>query len=226
MKRFSNRAQAGELLAKHLHQYHGDPGALVLALPRGGVPVGFALAKALALPLDVLVARKLGVPGREEFALGAVAAGGVCVLRPEIIDMFDVPAPDIEAAAQRELHEIELREKRYRAGRPPAQLHERTVILVDDGLATGATMLAAVKSVRNQYPARLIVAIPVGPEDVCNEVGQHADELICLRMPDPFHAVSLWYDDFTQVSDAEVRDMLGQAPPAPEQSGNTDDIGQ
>lgn len=211
VKRFKNRMQAGELLAKRLGAYAGRPGAMVLALPRGGVPVGFAVAKALQVPLDVMVVRKLGLPGHEEFAIGAIASGGEYVLKHDSVEKFGVPIQAIEATARRELAELERREKRYRADRPPPQLSGCTVILVDDGLATGATMQAAVKAVRRQQPARVIVAVPVGAPETCDEMSREADEVVCYCMPEIFYAVGLWYEDFSQTSDEEVESLLDEA---------------
>lgn len=211
VKRFRDRIHAGELLAKRLAAYAGRPDVIVLALPRGGVPVGYAVAKALRVPLDVLVVRKLGVPGHEEFAMGAIASGGEYVLNHDLVQMAGIPGQLIEAAARRGLAELERREQLYRAGRPPLQLRGCTVILVDDGLATGATMQVAVKAVRKAQPARVIVAVPVGSPDTCSEMDMDADEVICDRTPEPFHAVGLWYEDFSQTSDEEVQKLLDEA---------------
>jgi putative phosphoribosyl transferase len=211
IKRFKDRMHAGQLLAKRLEAYARRPDAIVLALPRGGVPVGYAVAKALELPLDVMLVRKLGVPGHEELAMGAVASGGQLVLAPDVVQMLGIPDEIIEAAARRELAEIERREKLYRSGRPPLQLQDRVVILVDDGLATGSTMLAAVQAVRTQNPARVVVAVPVGAPDTCRKLSSEADEVICLRTPEPFYAVGLWYENFTQTTDEEVIRLLNEA---------------
>jgi putative phosphoribosyl transferase len=211
VKRFKNRMHAGELLAKRLGMYAGRSNVIVLALPRGGVPVGFAVAKALQVPLDVMVVRKLGIPGHEEFAMGAIASGGEYVLNHDLVQKIGVPAQMIEATTRRELAELERREAVYRAGRPPLQLRGCSVILVDDGLATGATMQVAVKAVRNAEPARIIVAVPVGAPETCSEMKKEADEVICYCTPDPFHAVGLWYEDFSQTTDEEVMKLLEQA---------------
>lgn len=211
VKRFKNRQQAGELLAKRLIACKHRSDVVVLALPRGGVPVGFAVATTLEVPLDIMPVRKLGVPGREEFAMGAISSGGLCVVKAEVVEMFDIPTDVIEAIAKRELHEIERREKLYRAGQPALPLHGKTVILVDDGVATGATMLAAVKATRRESPARVIVAAPVAVAASCEELRQEADEVVCLRTPEPFYAVGLWYEDFAQMTDAEVTQLLTQA---------------
>lgn len=210
-KRFKNRQQAGELLAKHLVAYKHWDDVVVLALPRGGVPVGFAVAKKLEVPLDIMQVRKLGVPGREELAMGAIASGGLCVVKAEIVEIFDIPTDVIEAIAKRELHETERREKLYRAGRPALPLHGKIAILIDDGVATGATMLAAVRAIRRENPAKVIVAIPVAARASYDELVQEADEVICLRTPEPFYAVGLWYEEFGQITDAEVTQLLTEA---------------
>jgi putative phosphoribosyl transferase len=211
MKRFENRTHAGRLLAKRLSRYSHQQGGLVLALPRGGVPVAFAIAQRLELPLDVIPVRKLGVPGREELAMGAIAEGGLCVTKAEVISMFGIDSTLVDAVAYRELREIDRQAGLYRAGQPPLHLQRRTVILVDDGLATGATMMAAVKTVRKQHPDRLIVAVPVGAAETCKEMEQFADEVVCLSTPEPFYAVGQGYEDFGQTSDDEVLDLLARA---------------
>jgi putative phosphoribosyl transferase len=213
---FENREQAGELLAEQLSAYTGRSDVIVLALPRGGVPVGFAVARALELPLDVFLVRKLGMPGYEEFAMGAVASGGSYVLNPDTVEMFGIDKQVIEEIIEREMLELERREKLYCEGRAPSRLEGRTVILVDDGLATGSTMLAAVSALHAEKPARLIVAVPVAAADSCNKLRAQVDEIICLRTPDPFHAVGLWYEDFTQTTDEEVKALLEQAHDAHE----------
>ncbi len=209
--KFENRKQAGELLARQLLGYRGRNDVLVLALPRGGVPIGAEIAKKLSAPLDVMLVRKLGLPGREEYAMGAIASGGKCILQAEVLSALDISPEMIEAVSQREMQEIKRREELYRAGRPAPQLRERVVILADDGLATGSTMQVAVHVVREANPARLIVAVPVGPADVCEKLKSEADEIICLRMPSPFYAVGNWYEDFTQTSDDEVKALLAAA---------------
>ena len=211
MERFENRTHAGQLLAKRLNKYSHQSDGLVLALPRGGVPVGFAIAQRLELPLDVIPVRKLGVPGREELAMGAIAEGGLCVTKAEVIEMFGIDSTLVDAVAYRELREIDRQATLYRAGKAPLHLRRRTVILVDDGLATGATMMAAVKTVRRQHPDRLIVAVPVGAEETCKEMEQFADEVVCLWMPKPFYAVGMAYENFGQTSDEEVLDLLAKA---------------
>lgn len=211
LERFENRLQAGVLLAQRLGSYARRSDVIVLALPRGGVPVGFAVAQELEVPLDILLIRKLGVPGHEEYALGAIASGGLTVLQPDVMDTLAIPMSVVESIAQRELAEIERRETVYRAGHPALQVHDRIVILVDDGLATGSTMLAAVRVVRQLNPARVVAATPVAAHETCRELGGEVDEMICLRTPEPFYAVSLWYQDFDQTGDDEVIRLLAEA---------------
>lgn len=209
--RFKNRIQAGAQLAKRLARYAGRSDAIVLALPRGGVPVGFAAASALDLPLDILLVKKLGVPGHEEYAMGAIAGGGFYVLQSEVLHMLGIPDSIVEAVAQDALKEIERREKLYRANRPALPLAGQSVILADDGLATGATMLVAVNVLRLAKPARIVVAVPVAAPDACRMLQSEVDEIICLSIPEPFHAVGVWYEDFSQTSDDEVTSLLAQA---------------
>jgi predicted phosphoribosyltransferase len=208
---FANRREAGRELARRLRDYAGRADVLVLALPRGGVPVAYEVARALRAPLDVFVVRKLGLPGLEELAMGAIATGGVRVLNEDLVRRLDVPDDVLDAVAAREQVELERREQVYRGERPPADPHNRVVILVDDGLATGTTMRAAVKALRQQHPARIIVAVPVGAPDTCAELAEEADEAICARTPEPFGAVGYWYADFEQTTDEEVRDLLERA---------------
>ena len=208
---FVNRREAGEELATNLTAYANRPDVLVLALPRGGVPVGFAVALALHVPLDVFLVRKLGVPGHEELAMGAVASGGVRVLNSDVVELLQIPASIIDTIAGRELQEIERRERLYRARRPAVEVQGRTLILVDDGLATGATMRAAVTALRQRRPARVVVAVPTAAPETCADLRTEVDEVVCACTPEPFYAVGLWYDDFTQVSDEEVRDLLAAA---------------
>lgn len=206
--RFVNREQAGQLLAQRLHAYAGCKDAVVLALPRGGLPLGFAVASELALPLDILLVRKLGLPGHEEFAMGAIASGGLRFLQEDIVDIYAIPASAIEAIVQRETLELSRRENVYRAGRPALSLQKRVVILVDDGLATGATMKVAVLALRKADPARVIIAVPVASAEAINTLKSDVDEIICLMTPDPFYAVSAWYEHFEQTSDEEVIRLL------------------
>jgi putative phosphoribosyl transferase len=207
---FRNRVEAGDLLAARLSGLADRHDAVVLALPRGGVPVGYEVAKSLRVPLDVFVVRKLGVPGHEELAMGAIASGGVQLLNDDVVDALGIPPTVIDQVAQREQIELQRREQLYRGNRPLVPLTNKTVILVDDGLATGSTMRAAVAAVRQQEPAHIIVAVPVGASSTCEELGSEADEVICLRSPDPFVAVGLWYRDFTPTSDHEVRTLLAR----------------
>jgi len=208
---FRDRREAGRLLAGKLAAYANRPAVLVLALPRGGVPVAYEVARALRAPLDVFVVRKLGVPGYEELAMGAVATGGGRVLNKQIIERLGIPDSLIEAVAAQEQKELARRERLYRGTRPPPDVRGRIVILVDDGLATGATMQAAIEALRQQQqPARIVVAVPTASPDTCEEMKAKADEVICAITPEPFHAVGLWYQDFSQTTDDEVRDLLAR----------------
>jgi putative phosphoribosyl transferase len=209
--RFRNRREAGRLLARELGRYAGHDGVVVLALPRGGVPVGYELATVLGAPLDVFVVRKLGVPGHRELAMGAIATGGVIVLDHDLVRRLGIPEGVIRRAIADELHELERREGAYRGDRGQAQLEGKTVILVDDGLATGATMRAAVLAVRERNPVRVIVAVPVAAAQTCDRLRDDVDELICALTPESFYAISVWYDDFSQTSDEEVRGLLARA---------------
>jgi putative phosphoribosyl transferase len=209
--RFTNRTEAGRRLADDLREYAGRDDALVLALPRGGVPVAFEVARALGLPMDLFLVRKLGVPGHEELAMGAIASGGVRVLNEEVVRMFSPPEDTIARVAAQEQEELERRERAYRGGRRDLHLEGRTVILVDDGLATGSTMRAAAQAVRAQDPARIVVAVPVAAAETCDEFRGEVDEVVCTLTPDPFRAVGIWYDDFAQTTDEEVRELLRRA---------------
>ena len=206
---FEDRRQAGRVLATRLAHYRGKPNLLVLALPRGGLPVGFEVARALHAPLDIFVVRKLGLPGHEEYAMGAIASGGVRVMTP--LPGLTVAPEEIAAVVAREQAELVRREQLYRGQRPVVSLTGRTVIVVDDGLATGATMRAAVLAIRQQHPAHLVVAVPVGASDSCQALRDDADEVVCAAMPEPFRAVGLWYEKFPQTSDDEVRALLEEA---------------
>jgi putative phosphoribosyl transferase len=207
---FRDRVEAGELLAEKLSEYRDRDDVIVLALPRGGVPVAREVARTLAVPFDVYVVRKLGVPGHEELAMGAIATGGVRQVNRNVVDALGIPGNVIDAVAERELRELERREQAYRGDRAPVPLTNKTVILVDDGLATGSTMRAAVMAARQQQPARVIVAVPVGAASTCAELATEADDVVCVRTPDPFIAVGLWYRDFTPTTDHEVRALLGK----------------
>ncbi|HEX4947789.1 MAG TPA: phosphoribosyltransferase [Blastocatellia bacterium] len=209
--RFINRREAGCTLAQKLAGYRHLPQVLVLALPRGGVPVAYEVALALYAPLDVFLVRKLGVPGHEELAMGAIASGGVRVLNEEVLGYVDVPDEVVDAVTVRERRELERREQLYRAGRPALVVRNQTVLLIDDGLATGSTMRAAAVALRQQQPARIVVAVPVAAQQSCAELRAEVDEVICAVTPEPFYAVGLWYEDFTQTTDEEVRELLAHA---------------
>jgi putative phosphoribosyl transferase len=209
--RFRDRTEAGRVLAAALAPYAGRPNLLVLALPRGGVPVAFEVARALHAPLDVMVVRKLGVPGHEELAMGAIASGGIRVISDDVVRALGISDRMIATVAASEEAELERRERRYRAGRPAAEVAGRTVILVDDGLATGASMRAAVAALRAQHPERLVAAVPIGSPETCDDLRREADDVVCARTPEPFHAVGIWYEDFTQTTDEEVHGLLQSA---------------
>lgn len=205
---FADRKAAGRVLAASLRKYAGRNDVLVLALPRGGVPVAFEVAGALGAPLDLFLVRKLGTPGHRELAMGAIASGGVRVLNDDVVHWYGITSADIEAVAQEEQRELERRETAYREGREPAPVGGRIVILIDDGLATGSTMRAAVQAIRLRNPTRVVVAVPVGAPQTCEELSAIADEVVCARMPEPFAAVGQWYLDFDQTTDDEVRRLL------------------
>jgi len=207
---FRDRQHAGQALASKLEHYKDNPAAIVLALPRGGVPVGFEVARALRAPLDVFIVRKLGFPGHEEYAMGAIASGGVRVMNPGLRE-FDVPQSAVDAVTAREQEELERRERLYRGDRPPLILSKRIAILVDDGLATGSTMRAAAIAVKLQDPARVVVAVPVAASETCAEFRDEVDEVVCAFTPQPFRAVGLWYQDFGQTTDEEVHALLEAA---------------
>jgi predicted phosphoribosyltransferase len=209
-QRFRNRNDAGRQLAEKLAAYADRPDVLVLALPRGGVPVGYEVARALGAPLDVFLVRKLGVPGYEELAMGAVATGGVRVLNDEIVRGLGISEHEIDAVVARELRELSRRDRLYRGDRPPSDVAGRTVILVDDGLATGATMRAAVQALRQQQPGRIVAAVPTASPDTCQVLKAEADDVVCAMTPEPFLAVGHWYEDFTQTTDDEVRELLAR----------------
>ena len=205
---FENRREAGRALAARLRTYAGRSDVVVLALPRGGVPVAFPVAEALDAPLDLFLVRKLGPPGHRELAMGAIASGGIRVLNDEVVNWYGITPEAIDAVAREEELELMRREAAYREGRDGVPLEGRIVILIDDGLATGSTMMAAVKAVRQRQPAKLIVAVPVGAPDTCDALSTIADEVVCVRTPEPFSAVGQWYLDFDQTSDEEVRQLL------------------
>jgi len=208
---FRDRAEAGRLLGAELASRNLPQDSIVLALPRGGVPVGFEVARALAAPLDVVVVRKLGVPWQPELAMGAIASGGVRILDERLILQEGIPPEEIENVAANEAQEVERRELLYRGDRPPLELRNRPVILVDDGLATGSTMLAAVKCVQSLQPSAVTVAVPVASRQACTLIRNEADDCVCLATPAPFIGVGEWYQDFRQTSDVEVRELLRQA---------------
>ena len=211
MERFRDRRDAGRVLARKLSAYQGQTDVIILALPRGGVPVAYEVALALNAPLDIFLVRKLGLPGQEELAIGAIASGGIRVLNNDIIRVLNVPEEVINIVAQRESLELQRREKRYRGDQPAPDIHDRRVILIDDGLATGASMRAAVVGVRAQHPARIIIAIPVASREICDAFEFEIDEMVCAMTPDPFLGVSRWYEDFSQTTDEEVRLFLEEA---------------
>jgi putative phosphoribosyl transferase len=209
--RFRDRKHAGRLLAERLAPYAGDPRLLVLGLPRGGIPVAYEVARKLDAELDVFLVRKLGVPGHEELAMGAIASGGVRVLNDEVLAALGIDEEAIARAAAAERAELARRERLYRGERGAVEVAGRTTVLVDDGLATGSTMRAAAVAVRAREPERLAVAVPVASEETCEEFRAEVDEVVCLLTPEPFHAVGLWYDEFEQTTDDEVRDLLARA---------------
>ena len=215
IRRFQNRAEAGRMLASKLQELRGRDDVLVLALPRGGVPVAAEVCRSLGLPLAIYVVRKLGVPGMEELAMGAIGPGGVCVLNEGVLAELSIPDRLVEQVIARERRELERRERAYRDDRPPPQIARRTIVLVDDGLATGATMRAAAQAVRQQGASRVVVAVPVAPPDVSDRFAAVADEVVCVFQPEPFYAIGVWYVEFPQVSDEEVRACLA-ATAAPE----------
>jgi predicted phosphoribosyltransferase len=208
---FRDRDEAGWYLASKLPAYAGRPDVIVLALPRGGVPVAFEVARSLQAPLDVFLVRKLGTPGREELAMGAVASGGGCVFNDVVVDALGITEEEIAEAVARERQELERRERLYRDGRPAPDVRGRTVILVDDGFATGSSMRAAVAALRRRGPARVVVAVPVGAAESCAELREDADEVVCVATPQPFYGVGRWYGNFSQTTDEEVRDLLARA---------------
>ncbi len=222
--KFRNRTEAGQMLAGHLAAYTNRD-VLVLGLPRGGVPVAYEVAKALNAQLDICLVRKLGVPGREELAMGAlakltvrgsvseregIASGGVRVLNDEIVNWLGIDHKTIDQVATQELQELQRRDRVYRGDRPQPKIKNRTVILIDDGIATASTMRAAIAVIQEQQPKRIVVAIPVAPPSICEELRTEIDEVICLTTPEPMYAIGLWYEDFSQTTDAEVRDLLAR----------------
>jgi putative phosphoribosyl transferase len=209
--RFRDRIDAGRQLAARLTHYARRPDVLVLALPRGGVPVGFEVARTLGAPLDIFLVRKLGVPDHEELAMGAIASGGVRVINPDVVQTLQIPPDEIDRIAEQEQRELLRREHDYRGGRAPPEVRGKAVILIDDGLATGASMRAAAAALRRMDPGKLIAAVPTGAAETCDELAGQVDEMVCVMTPQPFHAVGLWYERFDQTSDQEVRDLLEAA---------------
>ena len=210
---YRNRAEAGRVLATHLEPYRDRPDSVVLGLARGGIPVAFEVAAGIHAPLEVFVVRKLGVPGHEELAMGAIASGGIRVLNVAVIRELRIPDEVVEEVTAREQEELERREALYRGGRPPLGLENRTVILVDDGLATGTSMRVAIAAVRRHNPTRIVVAVPVASADICDELRSEADEVVCPLTPANFYAVGGWYEDFNQTTDEEVRALLERGGP-------------
>jgi predicted phosphoribosyltransferase len=206
-----DRREAGRLLARELRRYRNRPDVVVLGLLRGGVPVAYEVATALNAPLEVFLVRKLGFPGHEEFAIGALASGGLRVLNSPLIEAYAIPEEEVARLVKRERAELERRERAYRSGRPPLDVAGKTVILVDDGLATGASMQAAVLALKPARPARVVVAVPVAPSETCEGLRSVADETICALTPEPFGAVGRWYEDFEQTTDEEVQGLLRRA---------------
>ncbi len=205
---FRDRPQAGQLLSKELKSYANRSDVIVLALPRGGVPVAREIARSLHAPLDVFLVRKLGVPGQEELAMGAIASGGVRILNQDIVQAMGIPAHVIDSVTATEVQELARRESLYRGDRPAPDVMGRTVILVDDGLATGATMRAAVAALRRMKPKRIVIAVPIAAVPTRREFTGEVDEIVCLHTPEPFFSVGFWYDDFSQTTDKDIREML------------------
>jgi len=213
---FTDRRHAGRVLASRLTKYAGRDDVIVLALPRGGVPVAYEVASALNAPMDVFLVRKLGTPGHRELAMGAIASGGVRVVNADVVQWYGISEAAIDRIAREEQEELERRERAYRDDRPAPDLTHKIVVLIDDGLATGSTMRAAVKAVRARHPARVVIAVPVGAPQTCAELAVSADEVICARMPEPFSAVGQWYLNFEQTDDAEVRELLQKSTATPQ----------
>jgi putative phosphoribosyl transferase len=211
---FQDRFEAGRILASKLSEFSGRSDVVVLALPRGGVPVGYEVARELQAPLDVFVVRKLGTPGQEELAMGALAPGGITVLNQQVIQALGIPQQTIDAVVAREERELERREREYRDGRPAANIRGKITILVDDGLATGSSMRVAAKALRKEAAAQIVVAVPVASPSTCAEFETEVDKVVCATTPEPFWAVGQWYRDFSQTTDEEVRELLARAAAA------------
>ncbi len=212
---FRDRTEAGRLLAQKLREYANRDDVVMLALPRGGVPVAYEVANTLNVPLDIFLVRKLGLPGNEELAMGAIASGGVRVLNEEVVRALNIPDEIVDEVAEKEERELERREREYRGGRPPVDVRGRTAILIDDGLATGSSMRAAALALRINQPAQIVVAVPVGAPSTCAEFESEVDKVVCAVTPEPFWGVGQWYRDFSQTSDEEVRDLLRRAASFP-----------
>lgn len=208
---FRDRREAGRLLAPLLRRFAGRSDVVILALPRGGVPIAYEVAVAIGAPLDVFTVRKLGVPEHEELAMGAIGSGGAYVLNYDVIDALHISREEVVDVAERERRELKRREHLYRDSRPYPKLDGRTIILIDDGIATGASMIAALNALRQEGPSKIVVAVPVAPPEISSTLREHADEVICFQTPEPFGGVGAWYDDFSQVTDEEVRALLDQA---------------
>jgi putative phosphoribosyl transferase len=207
-KRFHDRTDAGQQLAAKLFPHANRADVIAVALPRGGVPVAAEVAKTLNIPLDVCLVRKLGTPGHKELAMGAIASGGVRVLNYEILSELNISGDTVDEVAAHELRELQRRDHVYRGDRPPLDISDRVILLIDDGIATGSTMRAAIAILKAQHPARIVVAIPVAPLETCQALLKEVDEVVCLFQPDPLYSIGLWYDNFAQVTDAEVCDLL------------------
>lgn len=208
---FRDRYDAGEMLAERLREFAGRRDVIVLALPRGGVPVGYVVARELGVPLDVFVVRKLGTPGQPELAMGAIASGGVRVLNREVVDALGIPEASIEEVSRREEEELQRRERQYRGDRPSLDVSGKTGILVDDGLATGSSMRAAAAALRQAGAARIVIAVPVASRATCDQLREEGNDVVCATTPEPFFAVGQWYKDFAQTTDEEVRELLDRA---------------
>ncbi|MFQ4141831.1 phosphoribosyltransferase [Chlorogloeopsis sp. ULAP02] len=208
--KFHDRAEAGKILARRLAAYANRPDVLVVALPRGGVPVAFEVAEALHAPLDICIVRKLGVPHHKELAMGAIAAGGIRVLNYDVISWFGISSKTIDEVAAKELRELQRRDHVYRGEHPPLDVRNRIVILIDDGIATGSTIRAAIAILQQQQPQRIVVAVPVAPLATCQELRAEVEEVVCLLTPEPLYAIGLWYENFSQTTDDEVRELLAR----------------
>jgi predicted phosphoribosyltransferase len=219
MSLFTDRRHAGRVLASALGKYSGRTDTIVLGLPRGGIPVAYEVARGLSAPLDVYVVRKLGVPGHEELAMGALASGGLCVLDDDVVRALGITKGNILEVARAENRELARRDHTYRGNRAPVDVSRKTVILIDDGLATGSTLRVAIRALRQRNPERIVAAVPVAAPDACSEMSDEADDMVCAMTPEPFYAVGLWYQDFSQTSDEEVRDLLEAARHEQEHQG-------